>query len=586
MANKVFVDLGFNFNGSGVTSAVGGIGKITGSIKGMDSALGSVTKTLKSLKNAASLMLAVQGTKSIFGGISSIGKTIKDGLKREFDFVADFASAGDKIAKTSRLVGLSVKDYQAFSSAAKHSGMSVEEMDSALKKFNVELGKAKSGDKNALKMFDAILGGKKLSGFKDSTEILKEIANGYTKLASAEQKAFVTQSLFGRGGAQMSELLSGGGKGIEKAIADFENTGGGFTEEGTKNAEKFNDTLQEMSETINSLKISVAEDLFPTFSEMFKSVGAYVKEHRGELIPLIKEVFAGVAKFAVNLLPKIPVVLDRVLNIVNMLGPKMVVVGVAFMHVLPAITSIVVGLASIAPLVFKIIGGVKLLAGLFWPVVTAVKLTAAVLGGSVLATIGLVVAAVVSWGIAIKSVIDNWNLVPDALSLIWSKIKEVAGTCIDFFLSFWKTVGGYFYSRFVEPVKNFLGALPSMLSGVWDNFKSGIANIGTFIYDAIYGNITKAFSAAKSILSKIPGLGKLFGGSETPLSIAQSASVGGAGETNTPSAAAAQMISESRVTTTNRFAVDFKNMPRGVTVTPPENGGDFDWSRGYVLGGV
>lgn len=542
MANKVFVDLGFNFNGSGVTSAVGGIGKITGSIKGMDSALGSVAKTLKSLKNAASLMLAVQGTKSIFGGISSIGKTIKDGLKREFDFVADFASAGDKIAKTSRLVGLSVKDYQAFSSAAKHSGMSVEEMDSALKKFNVELGKAKSGDKNALKMFDAILGGKKLSGFKDSTEILKEIANGYTKLASAEQKAFVTQSLFGRGGAQMSELLSGGGKGIEKAIADFENTGGGFTEEGTKNAEKFNDTLQEMSETINSLKISVAEDLFPTFSEMFKSVGAYVKEHRGELIPLIKEVFTGVAKFAVNLLPKIPVVLDRALNIVNMLGPKTVVVGVAFMHVLPAITSIVVGLASIAPLVFKIIGGVKLLAGFFWPIVTAVKLTAAVLGGPVLATIGLVVAAVVSWGIAIKSVIDNWNLVPDALSLIWSKIKEVAGTCI--------------------------------------------ANIGTFIYDAIYGNITKAFSAAKSILSKIPGLGKLFGGSETPLSIVQSASVGGAGETNTSSAAAAQMISESRVTTTNRFAVDFKNMPRGVTVTPPENGGDFDWSRGYVLGGV
>lgn len=586
MANKVFVDLGFNFNGSGVTSAVGGIGKITGSIKGMDSALGSVAKTLKSLKNAASLMLAVQGTKSIFGGISSIGKTIKDGLKREFDFVADFASAGDKIAKTSRLVGLSVKDYQAFSSAAKHSGMYVEEMDSALKKFNVELGKAKSGDKNALKMFDAILGGKKLSGFKDSMEILKEIANGYTKLASAEQKAFVTQSLFGRGGAQMSELLSGGGKGIEKAIADFENTGGGFTEEGTKNAEKFNDTLQEMSETINSLKISVAEDLFPTFSEMFKSVGAYVKKHRGELIPLIKEVFTGVAKFAVNLLPKIPVVLDKVLNIVNMLGPKTVVVGVAFMHVLPAITSIVVGLASIAPLVFKIIGGVKLLAGLFWPVVTAVKLTAAVLGGPVLATIGLVVAAVVSWGIAIKSVIDNWNLVPDAIEWIGTTIKESIGFWIDWFGTCFKTIANWFNTALVDPVKNFFVALPGMLSGVWDGFKSGIANIGTFIYDAIYGNITKAFSAAKSILSKIPGLGKLFGGSENPLSIAQSASVGGVGETNTPSAAAAQMISESRVTTTNRFAVDFKNMPRGVTVTPPENGGDFDWSRGYVLGGV
>lgn len=576
MANKVFVDLGFNFNGSGVTSAVGGIGKITGSIKGMDSALGSVTKTLKSLKNAASLMLAVQGTKSIFGGISSIGKTIKDGLKREFDFVADFASAGDKIAKTSRLVGLSVKDYQAFSSAAKHSGMSVEEMDSALKKFNVELGKAKSGDKNALKMFDAILGGKKLSGFKDSTEILKEIANGYTKLASAEQKAFVTQSLFGRGGAQMSELLSGGGKGIEKAIADFENTGGGFTEEGTKKAEKFNDTLQEMSETIDSLKISVAEDLFPTFSEIFKSVGAYVKEHRGELIPLIKEVFTGVAKFAVNLLPKIPVVLDKVLNIVNMLGPKTVVVGVAFMHVLPAITSIVVGLASIAPLVFKIIGGVKLLAGFFWPVVTAVKLTAAVLGGSVLVTIGLVVAAVVSWGLAIKSVIDNFEMFS---SFVRNDLKNsfgVVGKYLDW-------LGDFFADkifRVYEIVKNF------NFDDLFGSLKMAVLEFGSIIYDTIFGSISKAFSAAKSILSKIPGLGKLFGGSETPLSIAHSASVGGAGETNTQSAAAAQMISESRVTTTNRFAVDFKNMPRGVTVTPPENGGDFDWSRGYMLGGV
>lgn len=576
MANKVFVDLGFNFNGSGVTSAVGGIGKITGSIKGMDSALGSVTKTLKSLKNAASLMLAVQGTKSIFGGISSIGKTIKDGLKREFDFVADFASAGDKIAKTSRLVGFSVKDYQAFSSAAKHSGMSVEEMDSALKKFNVELGKAKSGDKNALKMFDAILGGKKLSGFKDSTEVLKEIANGYTKLASAEQKAFVTQSLFGRGGARMSELLSGGGKGIEKAIADFENTGGGFTEEGTKNAEKFNDTLQEMSETINSLKISVAEDLFPTFSEMFKSVGAYVKKNRGELIPLIKEVFTGVAKFAVNLLPKIPVVLDKVLNIVNMLGPKTVVVGVAFMHILPAITSIVVGLASIAPLVFKIIGGVKLLAGCFWPIVTAVKLTAAVLGGPVLATIGLVVAAVVSWGIAIKSVIDNFEMFS---SFVRNDLKNsfgVVGKYLDW-------LGDFFADkifRVYEIVKNF------NFDDLFGSLKMAVLEFGSIIYDTIFGSISKAFSAAKSILSKIPGFGKLFGGSETPLSIAQSVSVDSAGEKNTPSAAAAQMISESRVTTTNRFAVDFKNMPRGVTVTPPENGGDFDWSRGYVLGGV
>ena len=38
-------------------------------------------------------------------------------------------------------------------------------------------------------------------------------------------------------------------------------------------------------------------------------------------------------------------------------------------------------------------------------------------------------------------------------------------------------------------------------------------------------------------------------------------------------------------TVTNRFSVDFKNVPRGVKVTPPKTG-DFDFSFGSVLGGV
>ena len=555
MANKVLVDIGFNVNGSNVNGVVGGVGKITGSVNGLDAALGSVTKTLKSLKNTTSLMLAVQGTKSIFGGISSIVTSVKNSLKSELDFVSGFASAGDKIAKTSRLVGFSVKDYQAFSSAAKHSGMSIEEMDSALKKFNVELGKARSGDNSSLRMFDAILGGKKISDFGNSTEVLKAIANGYERLSSAEQKAFVTQNLFGRGGTRMSELLSGGGKGIEKAVADFEKNGGGFTDEGTKNAEKFNDSLQEMSETINSLKISVAEELFPTFSQMFKSVGEYIRSHRAELIPAIREIFTGVARFAVNLLPKIPKILDKVLSFVEMIGPKTVVIGAAFIHVLPAISSIVVGIASILPLIKGIV---------------------AFVGGSTLATVGLVVAAVVSWGIAIKSVYDNWDMLKSFIvDDVWGAIKNFGNDII----SLGERVWDGFKSVFITPFFKFFDSLSESVSEIWNSMKSVLGDLGSMIYDSIFGSISKAFDAAKSFLKGIPGIGKLFGDDSISVSSGNNSGM------TTLGASAAQAVQESRTTVTNRFAVDFKNMPRGVVVTPPEHG-DFDYSRGYVLGGI
>ena len=45
-----------------------------------------------------------------------------------------------------------------------------------------------------------------------------------------------------------------------------------------------------------------------------------------------------------------------------------------------------------------------------------------------------------------------------------------------------------------------------------------------------------------------------------------------------------QMEQFKHRTITNKFSVDFKNMPRGVKVAAPKSG-DFDYSYGYVLDG-
>ena len=182
------------------------------------------------------------------------------------------------------------------------------------------------------------------------------------------------------------------------------------------------------------------------------------------------------------------------------------------------------------------------------------------ISGSVLGPITLIVAGVVSWGLAIKSVVDNWNLVVDVIYAAGVAIKNSV-----------LSLGGKIHASVIEPIKNFFSALPEAFSNLWEGFKAGISNIGSMLYDQIFGSVRRAISSVRSLVSNVPILGNLFG-EETP-------------SAGTLGSAVGQTVSETRTTTTSRFSVDFKNMPRGVQVTAPEKG-DFDWSRGYVLGGV
>ena len=560
MANSLLVKLGFSADKDSITGTVSGIGKI-------DSAISDLHKKMKQT-------FAVAGIQIFASGIKSLGSSIKSAFDKSYGFAEEYAKSGGKIAKTSRLVGLSVKDYQAFSSAAKHAGMSTEEMDGALRKFNVSLGKARSGDKTAFKMFDSILGGKKLADFKDTPSLIAAVADSYQKLGSAEQKAFVSQELFGKRGLKMAELLSQGDEGVKKLIADFESHGGGYSEEGAKNAEAFNEALQDVLETVNSLKISVAQELFPVFIDLFKSVQGFVKDNREELMPVVKEIFGRTAEYVKSLLPKIPAILNTILSIVQAIGPGTIVFVTSFVTILPAIGKILFGLYQMGP-IFKIIGvAVKGIFAYGHGLLVGAKILAGLLGGPVLATIGLIVAAVVSWGIAIKSIYDNWNLVGDAIDYVWSEIKDCLKWWYDGFMSL-----------IVDPVVNFFKSLPDTLADLWEGFKSGILNVGSMLYDAIFGNIKAAITSVKSFVKGVPIIGSLFGDEEQPS--VREASSGSSAPGSTPSlgSTVAKSVSETHTTTTSRFSVDFTNMPRGVKVTPPEQG-DFDWSRGYVLGGL
>lgn len=167
MASVINTVLGFSFKNGVLGTVVGNLKDIKTAAVSVSAGLSDINKKLKNMASVQSIAALGIVMKNTAGSIKSAAL----GISKSYDKVVGFAERGDKIAKTSKLLGLGVKEYQAFASAAQHSGMSVEEMDVALKKLSVNLGKARSGDKQSLKMFNSILPkGTKLSEFSPGSK--------------------------------------------------------------------------------------------------------------------------------------------------------------------------------------------------------------------------------------------------------------------------------------------------------------------------------------------------------------------------------------------------------------------------------
>lgn len=525
MASNLETKLSIDVDKSSANRAKSEVEGIKKSVSGLGPVFDGLSKKLGGL--GTSIKFAAIGTnlQNAFGAVGNIFGTIKKDIASTFDFVDGFANKADKIAKTSRLVGLSVEDFQAFDSAAKHAGLSTEEMTKAFEKLNVNLGKARAGDRGAMKPFEALLP-KNLSQYSSNTEVITALADSYAKLSSAEQKAFVSQELFGRGGIKMAEVLSGGSEGVTKMLNAFKESGAGITSEEAANAENYVDQFQVLAETFDRVKSTVAAGLVPSFIKMFDVITKGFNKNSGkikEVMGKVTERFADVIVSIAGKLPSIFNMADKIFGIIGPTGTAIVAIGAAIAPLLPPVAMLVTSFMGLLP------------------VIKGIGVAVAALASPVTGTIALIVAAVVSWGYAFKQVYDNWDMLVSWLGDGVDSVKQWFSGAIDSFKAF-----------------------GSEIIGFW----GGVAS-------SIWQSLVNAFKGAvdygKGILKSIPIVGSFFGGEES-------------GTPATGNMAPAVSGANTSTTTTHRFSVDFTNMPRGVQVTPPKSG-DFDYSRGYMLGG-
>jgi len=539
------------------TKGVGGVNNdvksVVSGVNGATSAVGKLTSKISSIQKGVafqSVVAAAGAVKDAFGAVSDM---ISSAVSTVYDLAASQAAAADQIGKTSALMGMQVGELQALRSAGQHAGMSIEGVDSALEKFSINTGKAAAGEKAQIELFNALgVATKNADGsLRNQTDLLMDVADAYSKLTDSQDRNRVSQALFGRSAVQMSALLKDGSAGIRAAVAQYELTGAGYTEQQTKQAAEFNDKLQTMHEYIAGVKNQLFFALVPAFSKLFDGVSSFVEKNR----PKINSIVSSLSDKLPSIIQDITDALPAILSGVSMIASAVSAVVDFTGPWIPLLSAAAV-----------LIGGTILVA--VGAVGVAVSAVGAAFGGAIAAAapilgiVALAATGIVAWGIAIKSVYDNFDMLKSFV------VDDVFGA-------------------FVSGVKQFA----NMFIDVFATIADGIAKI-PFIGEKIAGGAGDWWRSQKFDV----------GSFETPKSpVAEF----GAAPGKTPAApvAAAQATppvdqvpagesSASDVTgvtpgTSSNLTVDFKGMPKGASVAPGPgfDYDNFDYSVGYAFGG-
>ena len=213
--------------------------------------------------------------KDISGFQESIGK-LAAGIgaaaliKKAGDFALSLIDMGDEISDAANKAGVGTDALQEFRYAVSQMGGEAGDADTALRFLNKNLGLVADGNDEASKAFAGL--GVQLKdsngNFRDSMDLIPEIADGIAGLGSQGQKTATAMKVFGKAGDRLLPFLNGGSKGVNELFGRFKMLGGGLSKDFIANADRTNDKLKDIGFATRSLGSVILGDLMPGIEKL------------------------------------------------------------------------------------------------------------------------------------------------------------------------------------------------------------------------------------------------------------------------------------------------------------------------------
>lgn len=233
---------------------------------------------------------------------AGIGMAIKKG----FDAIGDLASYGDTIDKQSQKIGISAKAYQEWDAVLKHSGTSINAMQSSMKKLTAAAADGSDA-------FQALGISQEEAMSMSQEDLFARVIEGLQGMEEGTERAALAQDLLGRGAQEMAALLNTSAEDTQKMKDAVNDLGGVMSDDAVKASAAYQDALQDMQTAFSGLGRGLLSEFLPGLTEIMGGITQlFAGDGEG-----VQTIISGMQTLAEDLLEAVPAFVETGLSIVT-----------------------------------------------------------------------------------------------------------------------------------------------------------------------------------------------------------------------------------------------------------------------------
>ena len=412
--------------------------------------------------------------------------------------MSKFLDTGDAIDKASIRLGIGAERLQSLQYAAKMSGATAEDMNSALGKLNENIAKAAAGKNEELASLFKKLGIslRDANGHvRTAADVLPEFADAIQRNTNSSVRARMAIAAFGDAGQKLIPMLQDGSKGLADMEKKAHDLGLTMSQDDVKAAASLGDKFTDLGAVFDSFGNTISAKLAPVLGPLIDDLTEFLAKNKDAFAGRLSE---AVSKLA-DSLKKVDFekLANEAMDCFHAIGELYDKIG-GIDTILKALAALMAGKVIIA--IGQFVGYLITLGQSFWGLIPIIRSVG-------MAFIANPIGAVIT-GIALGAawIITNWDKVGPFFTQLWnsitgiftsavSNIEKVISCWIDGIKTLWS---GLFDGDMSKIVDGFFKMFDASFNLVPDSLKK----IGPF-FTQLWNSITGIFTSAVSNIEKV-----------------------------------------------------------------------------------
>lgn len=384
--------------------------------------------------------------------------------------MSKFLDTGDAIDKASIRLGIGAERLQSLQYAAKMSGATAEDMNSALGKLNENIAKAVAGKNKELASLFKKLGIslRDANGHvRTAADVLPEFADAIQRNTNSSVRARMAIAAFGDAGQKLIPMLQDGSKGLADMEKKAHDLGLTMSQDDVKAAASLGDKFTDLGAVFDSFGNTISAKLAPVLGPLIDDLTEFLAKNKDAFAGRLSE---AVSKLA-DSLKKVDFekLANEAMDCFHAIGELYDKIG-GFDTILKALAALMAGKVIIA--IGSFVGSLLTLGQSFFALIPIIK---AVGIAFVANPIGAVITAIAA-GAAL--IISNWDKVGPFFTQLWNSITGIFTSAV---------------SNIEKVISGWIDGIKTLWSGLFTGDMSKIVDGFFKMFDASFNLVPDSF---------------------------------------------------------------------------------------------